>query len=118
MYYIKELDIYVNKIEDLRDKISDDLYIAIENLMNKEIKDNNEPIETLKEEMEVYELEVESLRHKLDDITLSSNEIEHDIDKLTDYIINTKRIDRRRIESELIHIYNNIRNIHNISINY
>ena len=33
MTYVKELGLYINKVEDLRDKVSEDLYAAIENLV-------------------------------------------------------------------------------------
>lgn len=114
MYYVQEFDIYVDKIEDLRDKISEDLYETLEKLIDKE----TEPINTLKEEMEVYEAEVEYLRYKLNDISSLSDKIEQDIDDLIDYIINTKRINRREIESELNQIFKKVRNIQDISTSY
>ena len=114
MYYVQEFDIYVDKIEDLRDKISEDLYETLEKLMDKE----TEPIDILKEEMEVYEAEVEYLRYKLNDISSLSDKIEQDIDNLIDYIINTKRINRREIESELNQIFKKVRNIQDISTSY
>ena len=114
MYYVQEFDIYVDKIEDLRDKISEDLYETLEKLMDKE----TESIDILKEEMEVYEAEVEYLRYKLNDISSLSDKIEQDIDNLIDYIINTKRINRREIESELNQIFKKVRNIQDISTSY
>ena len=106
MYYVQEFDIYVDKIEDLRDKISEDLYETLEKLIDKE----TESIDILKEEMEVYEAEVEYLRYKLNDISSLSDKIEQDIDNLIDYIINTKRINRREMESELNQIFKKVRN--------
>lgn len=114
MYYVQEFDIYVDKIEDLRDKISEDLYETLEKLMDKE----TESIDILKEEMEVYEAEVEYLRYKLNDISSLSDKIEQDIDNLIDYIINTKRINRREMESELNQIFKKVRNIQDISTSY
>lgn len=114
MYYVQEFDIYVDKIEDLRDKISEDLYETLEKLIDKE----TESIDILKEEMEVYEAEVEYLRYKLNDISSLSDKIEQDIDNLIDYIINTKRINRREIESELNQIFKKVRNIQDISTSY
>lgn len=114
MYYVQEFDIYVDKIEDLRDKISEDLYETLEKLIDKE----TEPIDILKEEMEVYEAEVEYLRYKLNDISSLSDKIEQDIDNLIDYIINTKRINRREMESELNQIFKKVRNIQDISTSY
>ena len=114
MYYVQEFDIYVDKIEDLRDKISEDLYETLEKLIDKE----TESIDILKEETEVYEAEVEYLRYKLNDISSLSDKIEQDIDNLIDYIINTKRINRREIESELNQIFKKVRNIQDISTSY
>lgn len=114
MYYVQEFDIYVDKIEDLRDKISEDLYETLEKLMDKE----TESIDILKEEMEVYEAEVEYLRYKLNDISSLSDKIEQDMDNLIDYIINTKRINRREMESELNQIFKKVRNIQDISTSY
>ena len=33
MTYVKELGLYINKVEDLRDKVSEDMYAAIESLV-------------------------------------------------------------------------------------
>ena len=52
MYYINEFGIYVNKVEDLRGNVSEELYEVIEKLMNEnEINEINEENNILKDEL-------------------------------------------------------------------
>ena len=62
MVYIKELGIYVNKIEDLRDKVSEDMYAAIEYLVSDSTF--QEEYDSLKSEFESYEWSLEENRNK------------------------------------------------------
>lgn len=116
MYYINEFGIYVNKVEDLRGKVSEELYEVIEKLMNK--NETNEENNILKDELHSYEMSMEELRFNMNEIENISDKIEDDIFKLIDYTTNAKRIDRREIESKLCHILRDIKSIQQKSTDY
>ena len=116
MYYINEFGIYVNKVEDLRGKVSEELYEVIEKLMNK--NETNEENNILQDELHSYEMSMEELRFNMNEIENISDKIEDDIFKLMDYTTNAKRIDRREIESKLCHILRDIKSIQQKSTDY
>ena len=116
MYYIDEFGIYVNKVEDLRGNVSEELYEVIEKLMNK--NETNEENNILKDELHSYEMSMEELRFNMNEIENISDKIEDDIFKLMDYTTNTKRIDRREIESKLCLILRDVKKIQNKSTDY
>ena len=116
MYYIDEFGIYVNKVEDLRGNVSEELYEVIEKLMNKNviIEENN----LLKDELHSYEMSMEEFRFNMNEIENISDNIEDDIFKLMDYLSSAKRIDRREIESKLCLILRDVKKIQNKSTDY
>ena len=116
MYYINEFGIYVNKVEDLRGNVSEELYEVIEKLMNK--NEINEENNILKDELHSYEMSMEELRFNMNEIENISDNIEDDIFKLMDYLSNAKRIDRREIESKLCLILRDVKKIQNKSTDY
>ena len=116
MYYINEFGIYVNKVEDLRGNVSEELYEVIEKLMNK--NEINEENNILKDELHSYEMSMEELRFSMNEIENISDNIEDDIFKLMDYLSSAKRIDRREIESKLCLILRDVKKIQNKSTDY
>lgn len=119
MYYINEFGIYVNKVEDLRGNVSEELYEVIEKLMNKnEINEINEENNILKDELHSYEMSMEEFRFNMNEIENISDNIENDIFKLMDYLSSAKRIDRREIESKLCLILRDVKKIQNKSTDY
>lgn len=116
MYYIDEFGIYVNKVEDLRGNVSEELYEVIEKLMNK--NEINEENNILKDELHSYEMSMEELRFSMNEIENISDNIEDDIFKLMDYLSSAKRIDRREIESKLCLILRDVKKIQNKSTDY
>ena len=116
MYYINEFGIYVNKVEDLRGNVSEELYEVIEKLMNK--NERNEENNILKDELHSYEMSMEELRFNMNEIENISDNIEDDIFKLMDYLSSAKRIDRREIESKLCLILRDVKKIQNKSTDY
>lgn len=116
MYYIDEFGIYVNKVEDLRGNVSEELYEVIEKLMNK--NEINEENNILKDELHSYEMSMEELRFNMNEIENISDNIEDDIFKLMDYLSSAKRIDRREIESKLCLILRDVKKIQNKSTDY
>lgn len=119
MYYINEFGIYVNKVEDLRGNVSEELYEVIEKLMNEnEINEINEENNILKDELHSYEMSMEEFRFNMNEIENISDNIENDIFKLMDYLSSAKRIDRREIESKLCLILRDVKKIQNKSTDY
>ena len=116
MYYINEFGIYVNKVEDLRGTVSEELYEVIEKLMNE--NEINEENNILKDELHSYEMSMEELRFNMNEIENISDNIEDDIFKLMDYLSSAKRIDRREIESKLCLILRDVKKIQNKSTDY
>ena len=116
MYYIDEFGIYVNKVEDLRGNVSEELYEVIEKLMNK--NEINEENNILKDELHSYEMSMEELRFNMNEIENISDNIEDDIFKLMNYLSSAKRIDRREIESKLCLILRDVKKIQNKSTDY
>lgn len=116
MYYIDEFGIYVNKVEDLRGNVSEELYEVIEKLMNE--NEINEENNILKDELHSYEMSMEELRFNMNEIENISDNIEDDIFKLMDYLSSAKRIDRREIESKLCLILRDVKKIQNKSTDY
>ena len=116
MYYINEFGIYVNKVEDLRGNVSEELYEVIEKLMNK--NEINEENNILKDELHSYEMSMEEFRFNMNEIENISDNIEDDIFKLMDYLSSAKRIDRREIESKLCLILRDVKKIQNKSTDY
>lgn len=116
MYYINEFGIYVNKVEDLRGNVSEELYEVIEKLINK--NEINEENNILKDELHSYEMSMEELRFNMNEIENISDNIEDDIFKLMDYLSSAKRIDRREIESKLCLILRDVKKIQNKSTDY
>lgn len=116
MYYIDEFGIYVNKVEDLRGNVSEELYEVIEKLMNK--NEINEENNILKDELHSYEMSMEEFRFNMNEIENISDNIEDDIFKLMDYLSSAKRIDRREIESKLCLILRDVKKIQNKSTDY
>ena len=60
--YIKELGIYINKVEDLRDKVSEDMYAAIESLVINSGEYSDSEYRNLQDEFETYEAMLDDYR--------------------------------------------------------
>lgn len=96
MRYNSELGIYVNKVEDLRDKISDEMYDTVDYLVN----DNEEFVElksnykNLSEEFDCYE-------ESLEEANIGLRDIDNIADELIEYVTEAKRIDRKKLLERL-----------------
>ena len=114
MLYVPTLGIYVNKVEDLRDKVSEDIYDAIECLVEEGNDEIHEKYEILKDEFEVYESELENLRSAYNEIKDLVDKFEEELDNLYEYVEDTKRMNRDKILNSIkkveIELINNIIN--------
>ena len=111
MTYVKELGLYINKVEDLRDKVSEDMYAAIESLVLNAGEYSDSQYRNLKEEFEAYESMLDDYRHICFEINCVLEEYEKKLNKLCDYISDAKRMNRDKMlkvlqEVDLDHISN------------
>ena len=109
--YIKELGIYINKVEDLWDKVSEDMYAAIESLVINSGEYSDSEYRNLQDEFETYEVMLDDYRHSFFEVNCILEEYEKKLNKLYDYISDTKRMNRDKIlqvlhEVDLDHISN------------
>ena len=104
MVYVDSLGIYVNKVEDLRDKVSEDMYSVIEHLISVENEEIEEKYFDLQDEFEVCEQELKDCRGSFNEILSLTNRFNNMLDDLYEYISDSKRIDRKKILSKLKHI--------------
>ena len=101
MTYVKELGLYINKVEDLRDKVSEDMYAAIEALVINSGEHSDSEYRNLQDEFEAYESMLDDYRHSFFEVNCILEEYEKKLNKLYDYISDTKRINREKILSSL-----------------
>jgi len=101
MVYVDSLGIYVNKVEDLRDKVSEDIYEVIEHLSTVDTTDIQEKYLNLQSEFEAYESMLENYRSSFNEIIDLVDKFDSKLDELYDYILDVKRIDRNKILSSL-----------------
>ena len=101
MVYVESLGIYVNKVEDLRDKVSEDLYQAIEHLTTVESESIEEDYENLKVEFEAYESMLDDYNSAFNEIINLVDKFDKELNNLYDYVSDSKRINREKILSSL-----------------
>ena len=101
MVYVESLGIYVNKVEDLRDKVSEDLYQAIEHLSTVEVESYEEDYWNLKEEFEAYEGMLDSYNSAFNEIINLVDKFDKELNNLYDYVSDSKRISREKVLSSL-----------------
>lgn len=99
MVFIESLGIYVNKVDDLRDKISEDLYEAIEHLTTVESFEKD--YWNLKEEFEAYELMLDDYSSAFNEIINLVEKFNSELDRIYDYISDAKRLNREKILNSL-----------------
>ena len=116
MIYNNELGIYINKVEDLRDKISEEMYVTIEYLTNGEnsvIKEYKDKIEDYKLDKEYYEVRCEDLRKMGIDCKDLILESENSLDDIKDYIRYCKRLNRDKLIDIIYKLENKLNDIKN-----
>lgn len=101
MVYVESLGIYVNKIEDLRDKVSEDLYEAVEHLTTVESESIEEDYGNLKAEFEAYESMLDDYNSAFNEIINLVDKFDKELNNLYDYVSDSKRINREKILSSL-----------------
>lgn len=101
MMYVESLGIYVNKVEDLRGKVSEDIYEVIEHLIATNEDSYEEDYWNLEKEFNVYESELENFRVSFNEILSLVDKFDNELCELYDYVSDAKRINREKILSSL-----------------
>ena len=104
MVYIKELGIYVNKVEDLRDKVSEDMYVAIENLVYSSSSNMQKDYDALESEFKSYEWSLEEDGNAFSEILDLVDDFDHKLDEILNYLYSTKRINREKLSQDIRNI--------------
>ncbi|MBC6695299.1 hypothetical protein H9L25_00710 [Terrisporobacter mayombei] len=81
MFYLNDCGNWCNKLEDLRGNISDNTYEFIEYLIKDTENKATDSVANIKEEMEVYEEQVQDYRYLLADTITGINELEKLMDQ-------------------------------------
>ena len=101
MTYVKTLDVYVSKVEDLRDKIAEDVYEVVEELVEGRMDEISDKYENLKDEFEVYEASLEECRTTIIEQTSILYDSSKEIENLIEYLNSANRINRDKIKNIL-----------------
>lgn len=81
MFYLNDCGNWCNKLEDLRGNISDNTYEFIEYLIKDTENKAADSVANIREEMEVYEEQVQDYRYLLADTITGINELEKLMDQ-------------------------------------
>lgn len=90
LYFLEQTDNYVKSLEDLEGTVSEDIYQAIQGLHKEELEELEGDVEHYKYEKEFYE-------ERLDFCKAELNDMQNLLNTLSEYLITSKRIDRRKI---------------------
>ena len=101
MIYVPSLEIYVNKVEDLRGRVSEDVYEEIECLFEELDSETSDEYKNLKAEFEAYEWELDHIKSAYNEIKDLVDKFEEELDNLYNYVEDTKRINRDKILSSI-----------------
>lgn len=101
MTYVKTLDVYVNKVEDLRDRVEEDVYEVVEELVYGSMNEISNKYEDLKYEFEVYESSLEECRTTITEQTRVLYDTSKEIENLIEYLDSASRINRDKIKNIL-----------------
>ena len=101
MTYVKTLDVYINKVEDLRDRVEEDVYEVVEELVYGSMNEISNKYEDLKYEFEVYESSLEECRSTITEQTRVLYDTSKEIENLIEYLDSASRINRDKIKNIL-----------------
>ena len=99
MTYVKTLDVYINKVEDLRDRVEEDVYEVVEELVYGSMNEISNKYEDLKYEFEVYESSLEECRSTITEQTRVLYDTSKEIENLIEYLDSASRINRDKIKN-------------------
>ena len=95
MYYLDTKGVYVSDIEDLRDIVTDDIYMAVEGIHNDDIRQLKDECDTGDEIIEQYEC-------RLDECKSNLYEAQRLCKQLLDMVTDSKRLSRDKLKDLII----------------
>lgn len=111
MSYVKSLGTYVNKVEDLRGRVEDDVVEMVEELIEVSLEENFEDYYTkedeiiwLREKLEDSEQVAKEQRKAIKEQIDRLKELDKKLDMLFDYIEDAKRLSREKIKDVIKNI--------------
>ena len=111
MSYVESLGTYVNKVEDLRGIVEDDVVEMVEELIEVSLEENFEDYYTkedevvwLREKLEDFEQVAKEQRKAIKEQIDRLKELDKKLDMLFDYIEDAKRLSREKIKDAIKNI--------------
>ena len=111
MSYVESLGTYVNKVEDLRGRVEDDVVEMVEELIEVSLEENFEDYYTkedevvwLREKLEDFEQVAKEQRKAIKEQIDRLKELDKKLDMLFDYIEDAKRLSREKIKDAIKNI--------------
>ena len=111
MSYVESLGTYVNKVEDLRGRVEDDVVEVVEELIEVSLEENFEDYYTkedeviwLREKLEDSEQVAKEQRKAIKEQIDRLKELDKKLDMLFDYIEDAKRLSREKIKDAIKNI--------------
>ena len=111
MSYVESLGAYINKVEDLRGRVEDDVVEMVEELIEVSLEENFEDYYTkedeiiwLREKLEDSEQVAKEQRKAIKEQIDRLKELDKKLDMLFDYIEDTKRLSREKIKDAIKNI--------------
>ena len=111
MSYVESLGAYINKVEDLRGRVEDDVVEMVEELIEVSLEENFEDYYTkedeiiwLREKLEDSEQVAKEQRKAIKEQIDRLKELDKKLDILFDYIEDAKRLSREKIKDAIKNI--------------
>ena len=111
MSYVESLGTYINKVEDLRGNVNDDVVEVVEELIEVSLEENFEDYYTkedeviwLREKLEDSEQVAKEQRKAIKEQIDRLKELDKKLDMLFDYIEDAKRLSREKIKDAIKNI--------------
>lgn len=111
MSYVESLGAYINKVEDLRGRVEDDVVEIVEELIEVSLEENFEDYYTkedeviwLREKLEDSEQVAKEQRKAIKEQIDRLKELDKKLDILFDYIEDAKRLSREKIKDAIKNI--------------
>ena len=111
MSYVESLGVYINKVEDLRGNVNDDVVEVVEELIEISLKENFEDYYTkedeviwLREKLEDSEQVAKEQRKAIKEQIDRLKELDEKLDTLFDYLEDAKKLSREKIKDTIKNI--------------
>ena len=104
MSYVESLGVYINKVEDLRGNVNDDVVEVVEELIEISLKENFEDYYTKEDEIEWLREKLYHSEKVVKEQIGKLKELDEKLDTLFDYLEDAKRLSREKIKDAIKNI--------------